>query len=111
MLDFDLIKNTLIIGMASGIVTTALIQKIKENLNTKKWLTLISFAINMVVGTLFAFSFSTVSIIDSLWVGLFSFVEADMLYQMFEEKIFKSFSSIEKTVAIPVENKIGDDSK
>lgn len=111
MLDFDLIKNILIIGIACGIVTTTLVQKIKESLNTKKWIILISFIVNMVVGTLFALSFSSASIIDCLWAGLFSFLGADMLYQMFEDKIFKSFSSLNNTISIPIENKIGDDKK
>ncbi len=106
MLNFDLIKNTLIVGMASGIVTTSLVQKIKRCLPSKKWLCPISFIISMIIGTLFSLSFSTASIIDSLWAGLFSFIGADMLYQMFEDKIFKSFSSLNKTISIPIENEI-----
>jgi len=109
MLDFELIKNILIIGIACGIVTTALVQKIKENLKTKRWIILISFLVNMVVGTLFALTFSNASFKDSLWAGLFSFIGADMLYQAFEDKIFKSFSDMDKTIQIPIENKIGED--
>ncbi len=106
MLDFELIKNVLIIGIASGIVTSSLVQKIKENLKRKKWLIFISFVVSMVIGTLFALTFSSANFIDALWAGLFSFIGADMLYQMFEDKIFKPFSSLGNTIDIPIENEI-----
>ena len=35
MLDFELIKNILIIAMASSIITTAFVQKIKEAIEFK----------------------------------------------------------------------------
>lgn len=111
MLDFDLIKNVLIIGIASGIVTSAVVQKIKEGMRSKKYLILINFVVSMVVGPLFALTFSSASIIDSLWVGLFSFVGADILYQVFEDKIFKPFSSLNKTIEVSIENEIKGEKK
>ena len=104
LLEFELIKNVLIVGIASGIITTGLIQKIKQNLKTKKYIVLISFIVNMTIGTLFALSFSTVGLFNSLWAGLFSFIGADILYQMFEDKIFKPFSSMQNNVVIPTTN-------
>ena len=104
MLDFVLLKNILVVGIASGIITTALVQKIKSILKTKKYLIIISFIVSMSIGTLFAISFASISIINALWAGLFSFVGADTLYQMFEDKIFKSFSSMQTTVTIPTTN-------
>lgn len=108
MLDFDLIKNVLIVGMASGIVTTAFVQKIKETIKFKKSnrLVIVSFIVSMVLGTLFSLSFSNTNLVNSLWVGLFSFIGADTLYKLFENKIFKPFGEIykEDTVEIPKEN-------
>ena len=49
MLDFDLIKLVLISGLASSIITTATVQKIKENLKSKKYICLISFIIILLV--------------------------------------------------------------
>lgn len=104
LLELELIKNVLIVGIASGIITTGLIQKIKQNLKTKKYIVLISFIVNMTIGTLFALSFSTVGLFNSIWAGLFSFIGADILYQMFEDKIFKPFSSMQNNVVIPTTN-------
>ena len=48
----------------------------------------------MIVGTLFALSFSEINLKNALWVGLVSFIGADTIYKLFEEKIFKTFSEI-----------------
>lgn len=106
MLDFNEIKNVLIVGIGAGIITTALVQKIKEALKTKKYIVLISFIVSMVIGTLFAKYFSDLSIIYCLWAGLCSFLGADLLYKSFEDKIFKSFSKMNEVVEVPKENEI-----
>lgn len=108
MLKFDLIKNILIIAMASGIITTAFVQKVKETIKFKKSnrLVIISFIVSMILGTLFSLSFSDINLINSLWVGLVSFIGADTIYKMFEDKIFKPFNEIYKkdTIEIPKTN-------
>jgi len=110
MLNFDLIKNLLVIALASSIITTAFVQRIKETINFKKSnrLVIVSFITSMILGTLFSLSFSDANLINSLWVGLISFLEADMIYKMFEDKIFAPFSSLykEDTVEVPKENEI-----
>ena len=110
MLDFDLIKNILIIGISSSIVTTSFVQKIKETINFKKsnYIVIVSFFVSMSIGFLFSLSFSDVGVVNSIWVGLFSFLGADILYKMFEDKIFKPFSEInnEKVIEIPKDNRI-----
>lgn len=95
MLNIDLLKNVLIIAIAGGIVSSLLIQKIKEVLSSKKWLVLISFIVNMIIGTLFAKCFSDIKWLYCLWAGLFGFVDATILYAMLEDKVFKSFSSLQ----------------
>lgn len=104
MLDLELIKNILIIAMACSIVTTAIVQKIKEGFVFKKSnrLVIISFIVSMVVGTLMSLSFSDANIINSLWAGLFSFIGADTLYKIFEEKIFTPFSDIHKKDTVEI---------
>lgn len=96
MLNVELLKNVLIIAIAGGCVSTLLIQKIKEVLNRKSWLMLISFLVNMIIGTLFAKCFSNIEWIYCVWAGLFGFVDSTVLYAMLEDKIFKSFSSLNK---------------
>ena len=104
MLDFNLIKNILIVAIGSSIITTSVVQKIKENLKSIKYLWLISLGASIIIGTFFAICFSDLSTINSLWAGLISWIGADAIYKSFEDKIFKSFSEIQKTVTIPVEN-------
>ena len=50
----------------------------------------------MVIGTLFSLTFTDLNMINSLWVGLTSFIGADTVYKTFEDKIFKSFGEITK---------------
>ena len=96
MLNLELIKNLLIISVASSVITTTLVQKIKESFNFKKssCIIIVSFVVSMIFGTLFALTFSDAELKESLWVGLFSFVGSDTLYKTFEDKIFKSFANI-----------------
>lgn len=110
MLNFDLLKNLLVVALASSIITTALVQRIKESFNfsNSSFLVIVSFIVSMTLGTLFSLSFSDANIIDSLWVGLISFLEADMIYKMFEDKIFTPYNKIndKNIVEIPKENEI-----
>lgn len=110
MLDFELIKNILTVSIASSIITTSFVQKIKETINFKKSnrIVIVSFFVSFIIGTLFALSFSNISFVNTLWVGLLSFIGADMLYQMFEEKIFRPFNKLHKNevIEIPKDNNI-----
>ena len=101
-MNVDLIKTILIIGIGSGILSTAIVQKIKEGFKFKssKIIILISFIVSMIVGTLFSLSFTDLNIVNSLWVGIVTFLGADTIYKAFEDKIFKSFSNIDNTVVI-----------
>ena len=96
MLNIDLLKSILIVAISSSVITTAIVQKIKESLNSKKYITLISFFISLIIGTLFAKFFSDINLVYSVWAGLFSFIGADALYLAFEDKIFTRFSNMEK---------------
>jgi hypothetical protein len=108
MLDLDLIKNVLIIAIASSIITTAFVQKIKESFAFKKSnrLVIVAFVVSMAIGTLFALSFSDIDFVNALWSGLISFIGADTIYKMFEDKIFKPFGEIhkEESIEVPKDN-------
>jgi hypothetical protein len=97
-MNFELLKQVLLISIGSSIISTTLIQKIKEGYKFKnsKKIILISFGVSMVIGTLFSLSFTDLNMINSLWVGLISFIGADAVYKTFEDKIFKSFGEITK---------------
>jgi len=106
MLDFEMLKQVLVVAIASSIITTEFIQKIKESLKTKRYLALIGFVISMLVGTAFALRFSDLDIYNCLWVGLISWLGADMIYKTFENKIFTSFGKMQEVVEIPRQNEI-----
>lgn len=93
-MNVDLVKELIIIAITSSIFSTGIIQKIKEQLKTKRSLFIISFVVSIVIVILFSLSFTNINIINSLWVGLITWLEADMIYKTFEDKIFKSFSSM-----------------
>lgn len=96
MLDIELLKRILITAIASGCVTTLTVQKIKEQVSKKKWLFLISFLVSMIIGTLFAKSFSEATWIYCIWAGFFTWIDANLLYSSLESKIFKPFSEMKK---------------
>lgn len=101
-MNIDLLKQVLVIAIGSSIITTALVQKIKEGFGFKnsKKIILVSFGVSMVIGTLFSLSFTDLKIVNSLWVGLISFIGADAIYKAFEDKVFKSFGKIDNTTTL-----------
>lgn len=101
-MNIDLIKMLLVISCASSILSTAFVQKIKTAsiIKCNSCLLYISFFISMLLGVLFTLSFTKYNIIESLWVGLFSFLGADSLYKAFEDKIFSSYSKLQNVTEI-----------
>ena len=105
MLNITLIKNILIIALSSSIISTSLIQKLKEGCKSKQYLLIKSFIISITMGILFTLSFTNINFKYSLWVGLISFIGADTIYKAFEDKIFDSFSSIKNVIYIERDDK------
>ena len=101
-MNIDLLKQVLVIAIGSSIISTALVQKIKEGFKFKnsKKIILTSFGVSMIIGTLFSLSFTDLTIINSLWVGLVSFIGADAIYKAFEDKVFKSFGKLDNTTTL-----------
>lgn len=99
-MELELIKQILIVSIAASIVSTATIQKIKEQLKNKKWLFFTGLISSVTIGITFALSFTELSIINSIWVGLITWIGADAIYKSFEDKIFKKYSDIEQVVEI-----------
>ena len=99
-MELELIKQILIVSIAAYIISTATIQKIKEQLKSKKWLFFTGLISSVTIGITFALSFTELSMINSIWVGLITWIGADAIYKSFEDKIFKKFSDIEQVVEI-----------
>ena len=99
-MNLEIIKQILIVSIGASIVSTATIQKIKEQLKSKKWLFFVSLISSIGIGIVFALSFTELSLINSIWVGLITWLGADAIYKSFEDKIFKKSSDIENIIEI-----------
>lgn len=100
MLNITLIQELLIIAIALSVITCAFIQKTKGIFKKSKWINLYSLVVNMVLGVLFCVSFTKTSIINSLWVGLFSYIGADTLYKTLEGKLKPYSELVEKKIEV-----------
>ncbi len=101
-MNFELLKELLTISMTVSVISTLLIQKIKESSILDKnikssYLVMISFYVSMFLGTCFSLTFGKTNFIEALWVGLFTFIGADSIYLMLEDKVFVSLKSIRKS--------------
>ena len=103
-MNLELIKQVLIVGISASIFSTAIIQKIKEQLKSKKWLFFISLVISIGIGIFFTLTFAELDIIGAFWVGISTWVGSDTIYRAFEDKIFKKFSDINNIIEIKRED-------
>ena len=112
MFNIDNLKIFLIISMIISSITCAFVQKTKGLFNSSKYLIIYSFIINITISILFCKSFTNISLPNSMWIGLFSFIGADSIYKTFEGKI-KSYEEIinNKKVTISKKNIINEEDK
>ena len=106
MLNDELIKSVLVVALSSSVVSSAVIQKLKDCLSNKKHICGLSFMISMIIGTFFAITFSTCTFKEALWVGIISWVGAGTIYATFENKIFKSYTNLKNNISIETDNNI-----
>ena len=102
-MDLDLIKQIIVVAMASSIISTPTIQKVKEVLKSKMILYFVALVISVAIGMLFALSFTDLSLTSAIWVGLITWVGADAIYKAFEDKIFTSFSDMNNKNEITID--------
>ena len=103
-MNLELLKQILIVGISASIFSTAIIQKIKEQLKSKKWLFFISLIISIGIGIFFTLTFAELDIIGAFWVGISAWLGSDTIYRAFEDKIFKKFSDINNITEIKRED-------
>ncbi len=87
MLDFEYLRQSLIIAIALSTITCAFVQKTKCCFKSSKYLALYSLLVNVFVGIVFCMTFTDISFPNSLWIGMFSFLGADTIYKSLEGKI------------------------
>lgn len=89
MIDWNLLKDLLLIASVNSAICLAFIQKIKKHLSCSKCIPYYSFAINMLLAIVFCISFTDILFPKSLWIGFFSYIGADTLYKTLEGKLAK----------------------
>lgn len=87
MLNWSLLQNLLIIAIACSSITVILIQKTKKFCHNSNCITFYSLLVNLILGFCFSQTFSNINYINSIWVGLFSFLGADTIYRNLEGKL------------------------
>ena len=95
LFDIDNLKLFLIISITISSITCAFVQKTKGLFKSSKYLTIYSLILNMAISVLFCISFTNVTLPNSLWIGLFSFIGADSIYKSLEGKIL-SYRTIQE---------------
>lgn len=103
MLDWERLKSILIIGIACSTITLAFIQKTKKVCKSNNCITWYSLLMNLLIGFVFSLSFSDISMWESIWVGVFSFIGADTLYQNLEGKL-SSYTDLVSTKVVKKNN-------
>jgi len=93
MLNWSLLQNVLTIAIACSSITVIFIQKTKRFCGNSKQVPIYSLIVNIIIGFLFSRSFSDISYINSIWVGLFSYLGADTIYKSLEGKL-SSYSDL-----------------
>lgn len=100
-MNINLLQSLLIIAMANSVITCAFIQKTKGMFKKSSLIALYSFFVNVLIGIAFCITFTDISVVNSLWVGIFSYIGADTLYKTLEGKL-KPYSEITKKEEIKV---------
>lgn len=112
MINIDSIRIFLIISITISSITCSFVQKTKVIFKSSKYIIFYSLFINMAISILFCQTFTDVTLPNSLWIGLFSFIGADSIYKTLEGKI-SSYEEImkQKHVTISQKNIINEEDK
>ncbi len=104
------LMDVLAVSVVFSVILMALIQKFKTlkliHKSSLIWFLNLLFA--FLLGIPFAYSFYNLSIIDSVWTGLFSFIGAPSIYTALKNQTLISYKpkSISDVVTISKENEI-----
>ena len=105
--------SMLMISIVFSIILMTLIQKLKSlALVTKKWhILVINFICAFALGVPFGMTFYSLEIVESLWIGLFSFIGAPSIYEALKNQNLINLkpASLESYVTISKNNEIKRD--
>ena len=105
--------NILLISIAFSIIQMTFIQKCKKFKCVKKecHILLLNIITSFLIGVPFAIWFYNLSIGDSIWVAIFSFIGAPSIYQTLKKQNLIKYTpeSLSNKISIPLENEIKRD--
>ena len=87
MFHIEYIKELLLLSILLSTISCTFIQKTKVFLPNSKTVIIYSFILNIGFGILFCMTFTDMDIIDSLWIGLFTFLGANSIYKTLEGRL------------------------
>ena len=80
MLDYEILKSVLIVSVASSIISTSLVQQIKEACKSTKCIYIYSFIISFIIGITFSLTFSNLSIFPNRNSPIFIFLQLKLYH-------------------------------
>ena len=95
-INLDLIKFVTMAAIGASVISTPVIQKIKEMLPSKKYLKVIAFFISFAIGECFTLTFTDLGAVNGIWTGIITWAGASAIYQAFENKLFTPFGEMNK---------------
>ena len=105
MLNFDKIYELLRIALITGAINSLFIQKIKcKFIQNDCIIITISIITSMLIGTLFTLTFTNFSLNYALWVGLFTFVHAEAIFN-----VVKKVANVQSNNSNNIDNNENED--
>ena len=102
----DNFVNVLLISTTFSFVMMSLIQKFKSLsfINKPEHIWVINLVLSFVVGTLFGLHFYNLSVYDSIWMGLFSFIGAPSIYEALKKQNIINYTPKSLNSSITIKN-------
>ena len=89
--------NMLYIAIIGGIISSQIIQKIKSIIKLSSCFNhILSFIVSFIVGFSYAYTFYSTNIVYDIWIGLFTLIGAERMYQVFKGSFGLKSSNNEK---------------
>ena len=96
--NFETFYELLRLSLISGAISTLFVQKIKFHLLKNDCVTVLaSFIISLLIGTSFALTFTEYTLKYVIWVGVFTFVGAEAIFNLLKKTTnIKTLENIKK---------------
>ena len=92
-MDWNVLTDILSTASLASLIATQTIQYLKDNFKIVNHY--IFVIVNFIIGFLFSISFTSLSIINSLWCGFVVIIGAEALYKIFKGKLGLKSSQLE----------------